>query len=242
MDYRAATVLRVVTIVLIVAIAGLGVLLVQYLITNASETTPRSELERAVVAAEEAVRANPESAPSRIKLAAAYLENNANNAAREQATIAMRLDPKDPAGPYILGLVESKSGNHKAAIVQLKKAADTDGQLAGFYQDVWRSLSSAYERSGDTSEAIGAMNKALNYGPENAELLTNRGRLYEGEKRWADALYDYVLAANFVPDYKQAVDSAKRIAREHPEAVKQMEKKFETEPPASMTTSSTPSK
>ena len=240
MDYRATTVLRIVTIVLIVAIAGLGVLLVQYLVSNAGTATPRSEVERAVAAAEEAVRANPESAPARIKLAAAYLESNANSAAREQATIAIRLAPKDPAGPYILGLIESRSGNDEAAIKQLTKAAETDGQLAGFYQDVWRSLAAAHERSGDTSEAIGAMNEALNYGPENAELLTNRGRLYEKEEKWTDALYDFVMAAQFVPDYKLAVESARRVANEHPEAVKKMQKKFEASPPKSMLSTTTP--
>jgi len=242
MDSRATAVLRIVTIVLVVALAGLILLVGQAAWKGFSSNTPRTELERAVAAAEEAVRANPESAPARIKLAAAYLENGASNAAREQATIAIRLAPKDPAGYYILGLIESKTGNNAAAIKQLTKAANTDGQLAGFYLDVWRAASSAYERSGDSSKAIDAMNQALNYGPENSELLYNRGRLYEAEKKWADALYDYVQAANFVPDYKEATTAAERIAKAHPEAVKEVKKRFEIDPLGSMNATETPSK
>jgi tetratricopeptide (TPR) repeat protein len=235
MNSRASTVLRVATIVLIVAIAALGVLLVQFLISNAGNTTPRTELERAVIAAEEAVKANPESAPSRVKLAAAYLENKAVNAARDQALIAIRLAPEQPEGYYILGLIESRAGNNDEALKQLTKAAETQGQLAAFYQDVWRATASVHERSGDTSEAIGAMDQALNFGPENAELLVARARLYEAEKRWADALYDFSMAAQFVPDFQDAVEGARRVAREHPEAVAEMKKRFEAAPPESTT-------
>ncbi|HET6351073.1 MAG TPA: tetratricopeptide repeat protein [Coriobacteriia bacterium] len=234
MDSRASLVLKIVTTVLIVAILGIGVLLVQYLITNAGNVTPRTELERAVVAAEESVRANPENAPARIKLAAAYLENNATNAAREQAKIAVRLAPKDPSGYYILGLVEAKAKDDKAAVVQFKKAATTEGQLAGFYLDVYRAMAGAYSRSGETSEAIGAMNKAIEFGPEETELLVFRGQLYEKDKKWADALFDYVSAMQYVPDYQEAVTAAKRVAKEHPEAVKEMQKRFDEKLPANV--------
>lgn len=238
MNPRALPVLKIVTIVLIVAIAVIAALFVQFFLSRNAATTPRTELERAVYAAEEAVRANPESGDARIKLAAAYLESGAVEAAREQAQIATRIAPNDPNGYYILGLVESKAGNNAKAIELLRKAANTKGQLAGFYQDVWRAMSSAYERSGDTSEAIGAMNMALNQGPENAELLVNRGRLYESEKRWADALYDYSLAVQFSPDHKEAMDSVRRIAKAHPDALAEVKKKFEITPPG-MDTSST---
>lgn len=234
MDSRASLVLKVVTIVLIVAVVGLGVLMVQYLITNAGNVTPRTELERAVVSAEEAVRANPENSDARIKLAAAYLENGALSAAREQAKIAVRLKPKDPSGFYILGLVEAKDGNDKEAIKQFTTAVDTKGQLAGFYLDVYRAMAAAYDRSNDSSKAIDAMNKAINYGPENAELLYARGKLYEGKKQWVDALYDYVSAMQYVPDYTEAVTAAKALAKAHPEAVKEMQKRFDEKAPAAI--------
>lgn len=235
MDSRASLVLKIVTVVLIVAIAALGVLMVQYLISNAGNVTPRTELERAAVSAEEAVRANPENSDARIKLAAAYLENGALNAARDQAKIAVRLKPKDPSGYYILGLVEARDGKDKEALKQFQTAVDTKGQLAGFYLDVYRAMAAAYDRSGETSEAIGAMNKAINYGPENAELLYARGQLFEAKKKWADALYDYVAAMQYVPDYAEAVNAAKALAKAHPEAVKEMQKRFDEKAPESVT-------
>lgn len=233
MNSRLSTVLRIATILLVVAIVGVTVLLGRFLIAGSASDTPRTELERAVVAAEQAVKADPESAPSRVKLAAAYLETNAVNAAREQAEIAIRLAPEAPEGYYILGLVESRDDNASAALKQLTKAAQTQGQLAGFYQDVWRATAAVHERSGNTSEAIGAMDKALDLGPENAGLLVARALMYEKFERWTDALYDFTLAAQFVPDYAPALEGIERIIQDHPEAVEEMKARFEASPPES---------
>lgn len=234
MDSRLSTVLRVATVVLVVAIVAVAALLAQFLITGGGTSdAPRTELERAVFAAEQAVKADPESAPARVKLAAAYLESNAINAAREQAEIAIRLAPEAPEGTYVLGLVESRAANDEEAIKLLTKAAEMQGQLAGFYQDVWRAAAAVHGRSGDTSSAIGAMDQALSFGPENAELLVARATFYEQDERWADALYDYTLAARFVPDFEPALDGAQRIVEKHPEAVAEMQERFEAEPPGS---------
>lgn len=233
MNTRVTLLLRVVTAVLIVAILIVGGLMGRFLLMGSDADAPRSELERAVVAAEAAVKADPESAPARVKLAAAYLETGAINAAREQAEIAIRLAPEAPEGYYVLGLVEGRDGDDVAALKQLTKAAQTQGQLAGFYQDVWRATAAVHERSGDTSAAIGAVDEALRLGPENAELLVARGRLFEVDERWADALYDYTIAAQFVPDYEPALEGAERIVRGHPEAVDEMVERFDIEMPES---------
>lgn len=231
MNARISLLLRVFTAILIVSILIVAALMGRFLIMGSDVDAPRSELERAVVAAEAAVKADPESAPARVKLAAAYLETKAVNAAREQATIAIRLAPEAPEGYYILGLVEARDGDDAAALKQFTKAAETQGQLAGFYQDVWRAVAAVHERSNDTSAAIAAVDQALRLGPENAELLVARGRFYEDDKRWADALYDYTIAAQFVPDYEPALDGAERIVRKHPEAVDEMVERFDIQMP-----------
>lgn len=239
MDTRMSRALRVITIVLAVAIVGMVALFVRYLTMGWEGSTPTTELERAVIAAEAAVKADPESAPARVKLAAAYLENNAVSAAREQAQTAIKLAPQDPSGYYVLGLIESKAGNTAAALKQLGVAANTQGQIAGFYQDVWRATASVHSRSGDTSEAIAAMGRALDYGPENAELFVARAALYEQEKRWADALYDYTQATLFVPDFEPALEAARTIAADHPEAVEELRERFGVEPPEGVVETST---
>ncbi len=231
MQSRFQSLLRIATIVIVVAILVMVGLLVRYVITT--DDTPRTELERAVVAAEESVRADPEDAPARVKLAAAYLESGAMGAAQEQAEIATRLDPNDPSAYYVLGLVLLRQDDQSAAIVQLTKAVETEGQLAGFYQDAWAALAEAYDQDGQDDKAIEAMDKSINLGPENAQYLVRRGELYERQEMWADALADYVFAATYVPDYEPAVEGIERITSEHPEAVDEAREKFEIMVPGS---------
>lgn len=229
MSSRYALALRIVTFVLVAAILGVAGLMVRYLVVNAGNSTPRTELERAVFAAEQAVTADPEDPTARIKLASAYLEQGAVAAAREQANIAARLAPNDPAVYYIRGLAEARDGDDEAAIKTLTKAAGMKGQLAGFYADVWAAIAAAEERTGDTKAAIAAIDEALNNGPENAVLLYERGRLYEESGRPADAYFDYVQVVNFVPDHTEANEGLTRIAKQNPEAVEQARKRFELE-------------
>lgn len=227
MRFRLSGVLNVLTIVLVVGIVVMIVLFAAFLLDR--DRTPRTELERAVVAAEEAVRANPEDANARIKLAAAYLETGALAAAEEQASIAARLAPADPSAQYALGLVYSKRGDDEKAIVTLTKAANMEGQLAGFYQDVWAALAQSYQRTEQYDKALESINKALNFGPENALLLIERAQIYEKQEQWADALYDYQMARSYSPDLQEAVDGAARIANDHPESVEEAKKRFESD-------------
>lgn len=231
---RAMPLLRVATIALAVAILAIAGAFVRFFVLGARSEVPRSEMERAVLAAEEAVRADPETSSARVKLASAYLEQGAKGSAEEQAKIAVRLDPEDPAAHYVLGLVQAARGDDRTAVKTLTKAANTEGQLGPFYQDVWASLSKAQLRLGEEKNALTSIEKAINFGPENAALLYERGQIYEQSKEWADALYDYSLAIQYVPDYEAARDAYDDLAKSHPEAVKEYQKKFvdETERPA----------
>lgn len=227
MQLRLQLVLRIVTVVLVIAIVVVAGLLAASILDP--DPTPTNIIEKAVFTSEEAVRANPESADARIKLAAAYIENGALTAAIEQAEIAIRLDPTNPAAYYALGLAQSKAGKTKDAIKTLTKAVGTEGQLAGFYSDAWAALGKAYERDGQIDKAIEAMNKALDNGPENSELLYLRGALYERNKMWVDALYDYYQATAYVSDHEESLEGIERITKSHPEAVEEVRSRFELE-------------
>lgn len=220
---RAVPYLKVAIVLLIIALVVLAVGLVRYvLLGGTGATAPRSELERAVFTAEEAVRANPQDAGSRVKLAAAYLEQNSVSSAIEQAQFAIRLAPKDPSGYYVLGLAQSESGDLKAAAKNLKTAAGLPGQLGGFYSDVYAALATVQQKDGDVKAAIKTMGKAIDQAPENAVYLTTRGQMHEEAREWVWALDDYLSALQFVPGYSPAAEAYTRLSREHPEALEKL--------------------
>jgi tetratricopeptide (TPR) repeat protein len=226
MTSRQIQILRAFIVALVVGIAVLGFALARFAVTGGSRT-PRTELERAVLAAEEAVRANPQDEPSRIKLAAVYLERGDISAAIEQAKNAARLDPKDPSPLYVLGLAEMQRGDPKAAITYLKKASDTKGQLAQFYQDTLMALGRAYEKDGNPTDAIASMSRALNYGPENVILLYERGQMYERAQNWAGAMDDYAAALEYVPDHEPSRKAFDALKAAHPDVFEKLRKQYE---------------
>lgn len=226
MSSRLSAVLRISSWLVVAAIIVVVVLLVRFAVIG-PPSVPRSESERAVLAAEQAVEANPEDPAARIKLAAAYLEQGAEGLAIEQAEIATRLDPADPTGYYILGLAQQRRGDTPEAIGNLRRAAETEGQVGQFYQDAYAALARALLDDGNSEEAFAAMDKSIDFGPENAILLFERGAMYEQEEMWVDALYDYSLALTYVSNYQPALDGFERISSEHPEAVDEMYERFD---------------
>lgn len=230
MSSRMSLMLKVAITVLGVAIAIVGVAVVREVLAGAGNSVPKSELERAVYTAEEAVRANPEDPASRVKLAAAYIEIGNAAGGAEQASIAVRLAPKDPSGYYVLGMAQTRQGKTAEAIKNLKKAVDTKGQVAQFYQDAYVALSRAYEKAGDGKLAAQSMTRAVNFGPENVLLLFERGQLYERDKKWIDAMDDYAAALDYVPNYEPAQQGLDRLKKAHPEEYKKLLKQYETTP------------
>ncbi|MDP2181281.1 MAG: tetratricopeptide repeat protein [Actinomycetota bacterium] len=225
MSISTSKVLRIVNIVLIVGIVlGLGG--VAYRVLTTDPSTPTTELERALLTAEEAVKANPEDPTARIKLAAAYLERGNLTGAFEQADIAVRLDPEDPTGYYMKGLAEADLGRTSDAIKSLSKAVETEGQLAGFYQDAWLALSRAHEKDGNDEKALFSMTKAVNNGPENVVLLNERGQLYERMEDWQNAMDDYASALEYVPNYEPALASFNRLKKDHPDVFKKLQELY----------------
>lgn len=215
MSARAVQILRLVIVVLVVAIVGFAAATVRHIV-SADPSTPKTELDRAVFAAEEAVKANPDDPTARVKLAAAYLERNNTRGALEQSRFAVRLAPKEPAAYYVLGMSLAAQGDHDEAIKQLTKAADTKGQMAPFYQDVNVALAREYEAIGNSKKAIVAMSKALNYGPENVVLLVERAQMNERAKDWMNAMDDYAAALEYMPQHEEARKAFNKLKKDHP--------------------------
>ncbi len=227
---RAVPFLKVLIVVLLVALVALTAGLVRYMLFGRDSITPRTELERGILAAEEAVKANPQDQAARVKLAAAYLEARSVGTATQQANIAIRLDPTDPTGFYILGLCQDAAGDRAGAQKSLTKAVGMKGQLAGFYADAWASLAKVQERDGKQKEALKSMGKALDSSPENSLLLFDRAQMRERMKDYTWALDDYESALSFDPEFKEARDAYDRLRKEQPQAYKKLRKAYPKAP------------
>lgn len=228
---------KVLVVVLALGLAVVAVLLIQQIIAGPPET-PRSELERAVAAAESSVRANPEDPAARVKLAAAYLEQGSPSLAIEHAEIAISLAPEDPAGYYVLGLAHDRAGDTDKAVENLNTAVGIEGQVAQFYQDAYVAMARVLEEAGEREEALEAMDSALQYGPENALLLYERGTLYEKDANLEFALMDYMWALQYVPGHEPSLEAYNRIVEEHPDVHERVRELLQEEEPAMAPSSS----
>lgn len=197
----------------LVVVAGL---VVNAIVTGGGSDTPRSELERGVFAAEEAVKANPKDPAARVKLAAAYLEQKSPRLAEEQARIAVRLAPKEPAAHYILGLTQAATNKNDEAVKTLKKTVAMTGQMAQFYQDAYLALARTQDETGDEEGARKSYQKSIDFGPENALVLFERGQFFERRKQWANAMYDYGWALTYAPNYEPARERLEALAKKYP--------------------------
>jgi tetratricopeptide (TPR) repeat protein len=196
---------------LILGILATGAAIARYALLDDKLDAPRTEAERAVFLATQAVKADPNDAQARVKLAAAYLEMGKVNTAAKEAKIATRLAPDSGQAFYVLGLTEKEQGKLGEAAKSFEKAAKMDGQLGPFYQTCWLELAKVRMDQKDYKKAIKAYDEALDYGPESAPILYDMGVAYEksGDKKTALAYYKETL--EFIPDYEEALTAAKRL-------------------------------
>ncbi len=234
---RALPLLRVFAVVLALAVIVLLVALGVSLVTGGTPETPQTEAERSLMAAEQAVKADPENPTARVKLAAAYMSEKRYDDAVEQARNAQRLSPDDPSALYILGLAQKATGDTKAALDSLQKATSLEGQIAQFYQDAYVALSHVQEELGDIDAAIDSMNTAVDQGPENALLLYERGMLFERTGNFSYALQDYLWALEYVPDYLPALSAFDALSGSNPEALDEVRSWQEQDSETTSTTS-----
>lgn len=208
--------MRLLVVVVVVAIVVAGAALVQALISR-GDATPRTAAERAILSAEEAVRANPDDPVARVRLAAAYLEQGSPTKAAEQAEIALRINPEMPDAHFVLGVASHRQGDYEAAIASLTRATEMEGQFAPFYQEVYVALARAQEQSGDIEGALDSLEDSLRFGPENALVTLERAEMLERAERWEEAAFDFGYSLLFVPDMQEALDGLARIEQGHPE-------------------------
>src|SRR5574341_320242 len=91
-----------------------------------------------------------------------YLQNREAQKALEHFRAAARIEPQDAESRFFIGAILCDSGQPEAAIPELQKAIELNRKLhLGHYY-----LALAFDRTGQTAEAIIAYQEALRLKPE----------------------------------------------------------------------------
>jgi tetratricopeptide (TPR) repeat protein len=107
-----------------------------------------SDVDAAVAAFQEEIKNSPQNIPARLQIAAArYRLDSADGL--KYAEEAVKLDPREPFGHYLLGLLYLDTQNFSGAISELEIAKRTYVKIP----DVYFALGNAYARAGRKQEA-----------------------------------------------------------------------------------------
>jgi tetratricopeptide (TPR) repeat protein len=113
-----------------------------------------SEVDEAIAAFQQEIENAPQNIPARLQIAAArYRLDSADGL--KYAEEAVKLDPREPFGHYLLGLLNLDTGNFSVAISELEIAKRSYVNIP----DVYFALGNAYARAGRKQEAAQARAK-----------------------------------------------------------------------------------
>lgn len=197
-------VLKGITTLLLIAIAATLFFLVR--VAFFPQKIPRSELERALFAAEAEIKANPKDAQAHAELAAAYFRLGRVDEAVKEYKKAITLKPKNPSYHFGLGFVYYKTGKLNLAIKEFKaENAIASNHEAYFY------LGEIYKQRKEYDLAIEVYQKAIETGSFDADAHFGLATVYnmKGEKELAKKEYQETL--RYVPDHAGALAALRRL-------------------------------
>lgn len=204
-------ILRGAIVVVTIAVVALGVLVVRAAVQRATDTTPRTEAERAVLVAENAVKSDPNDPRARANLAAAYLAAGRYSDASKQAEYAIRLNPDEGTGYLVAGIAARELGRYDEAITMIKRALEDQSKTADWYVKAYAELARTYAKADRLEDAKEALDGAIGYFPEGADLYYERALVTEKLGDYKNAILDYKAVLEFDPENSAAKDAIKRL-------------------------------
>jgi type II protein arginine methyltransferase len=109
-------------------------------------------------------------------------------------------DPRHAGAMVELGRIAHRSGNKRAAADWLRKAAASEPANIQLHNE----LAFLLIQLGDRGEAFGAIMRALEIKPDDADAVTNKGTFYLHEGRLREALRAYRRAIEIDPLHRNA--------------------------------------
>ncbi len=145
-------------------------------------------------------RAHPGSGEAVGALAMAYHANAFLEPARIAYRLAMKVAPKEPRWPHLLGVLEVKNGQNERAITFLSQAVELDPGDA----HSWARLGQLYFRAGSIEEAEHAFRKALETDPTHPHAAVGMARVHGDGGQWVEAARVLEGAVAAHPNYGPA--------------------------------------
>ena len=142
------------------------------------------DIETALDVLRSAIRREPRNARFRFDLARVLRAARQNEQAVEQLEAACRLDPADPRGPHMMGVLHLEQGLVDGAMAWLGRATAAGGDDADLFAD--RGL--AFQAQGDLDAAEADYRAALQRNPEHVAALRGLTRLARRRKYSADVI------------------------------------------------------
>ncbi|MGW8249078.1 MAG: tetratricopeptide repeat protein [Anaerolineales bacterium] len=155
------------------------------------------------------VISDPSSPESRLALAEIKLSNSQYDEAINQAGQVLKTYPDNQRGLLVVGLAHALNGNPASAIDPLSRFVSSRKQ-----EDMWEQdktletalyyLADSYLKSGNTNQAIAALEDALVISPADADALYLSGTAHAREARYEEALEYYRGAVRLDPSFGEA--------------------------------------
>ena len=205
-DEPASPILSGVIVVLILLILVLAVLIVRsvFFVSPA----PRTVAERDILAAEQAVRAEPANAIRHVDLGIAYFQAGMNERALSEFDTALQYDKNSFDAHFQMGRVHQSQKDFKLAIQEFEKAVKINKTLSSAYFQ----LGMIYlEEKRDYKKAAEEFQAALKSGPMLSDVHYYLGFSYEKLGQKEGALKEYREAIKFIPDFKAAREGVERL-------------------------------
>ena len=155
------------------------------------------------------VHSDPSSPESRLALAEVHLRNSQYEEAINQAEQVLSAYPDNDRGLLVVGLSYALNGNSASAIdplgrfVSIHKQADMWEQDKSLEMALYY-LADAYLKSGNTTQAIAALEDAIIISPADADALYMLGTAHARELKPEEALVYYQKAVRLVPSFSEA--------------------------------------
>lgn len=181
-------------------------------------------LEEMMRSAEAAVKADPNSAEARYRLADAYEETNNHDAALKQLDVGVRLDEywanealkkddkHDAAQRFYRASKECEEwGEHDRSLDFFKRAIDAGlkGKAQSTNKEAERhnNTGSQYSRARKYDLAIAEFNKALELAPDEPSIYNNLGVAYTAQKKYDEAISVFAKAIKLDPTLAKTYSS-----------------------------------